>query len=248
MYATALEIDKRFNGPPGSSNGGYACGVLGTLIGDCAEVTLRMPPPLDTPMQAQSDNGEWSLLDGDRLVATGKAAELELEVPAAPAFSEAKLAEHGYAGFKAHHFPTCFVCGPDRHEHDGLRLFTGPLEDRDVVASHWQPGRDVGDEFGLVEDRVVWSALDCPTYFGGRLAGYRPMAVLGKLTARMLGPVTVDEKHVVIGWPIESEERKWTGGSAIYTSDGELRAFARGTWVVIPDDHAGFDTKSYKSK
>jgi hypothetical protein len=243
-----MEIDARFNGPPGSSNGGYACGVLGTLIGDCAEITLRQPPPLDTPMSVKQSDGVWQLFDEQLLIASGRPAGLDLNVPDAPLFAEATLAERGYAGFEAHHFPTCFVCGPERGEHDGLRLFTGPLENREVVASHWLPGEDVAGDFGNVMGRVVWSALDCPTYFGGRLAGYAPLAVLGQMTAKMLAPIAVDEPHVVIGWPVGSEERKWHGGSAIYTAGGELRAFARGTWVVIANDHSGFETKNYNDR
>ena len=41
-------IDRRFNGPEHSSNGGYACGSVAAFIDGPAEVTLRVPPPLDT--------------------------------------------------------------------------------------------------------------------------------------------------------------------------------------------------------
>jgi len=41
----------RFNGPPGSANGGYACGVVAQQVpADRFEVTLRSPPPLDTAL------------------------------------------------------------------------------------------------------------------------------------------------------------------------------------------------------
>jgi hypothetical protein len=41
----------RFNGPPGSANGGYACGVIAQHVpSDLVEVTLRRPPPLDTTL------------------------------------------------------------------------------------------------------------------------------------------------------------------------------------------------------
>ncbi|MGB0872126.1 MAG: hypothetical protein ACPGYP_03210 [Solirubrobacterales bacterium] len=237
-------IDSRFKGPPESGNGGYACGVLGTLIGDCAEVTLRKPPPLDTPMRIDRDGDEWRLLGGDETIASGTAAELQLDVPAPPSLDQAIASEAAFVGFKWHPFSGCFVCGPDREEHDGLRLFTGPVGDRKMVASHWLPDRDVAGDFGAVKGRIVWAALDCPTYFGGRLADYPRVAVLGRLTAKILHPIEVGEPHIVVGWPIDSDERKWHGGSAIYTADGELRAFARGTWVVIPSDTADFAVAS----
>jgi hypothetical protein len=41
-------IAGRFNGPPGSGNGGYSAGVFAG--GSASEITLRLPPPLDTPL------------------------------------------------------------------------------------------------------------------------------------------------------------------------------------------------------
>lgn len=234
-----VSIDSRFNGPPASGNGGYACGVLGTLIGSSAEVTLRKPPPLDTAMTIEQAKGQWTLSDGETAIATGHEVDLELEVPAAPSFEAAQAAESHYAGHDGHIFPTCFVCGPDREPGDGLRLFTGKLDERDVVASHWLPGDDVTDAHGQVDARVVWGALDCPTYFGGRLADFADLAVLGRLAAKLVAPVRAGERHVVIGWPLEEEEKRWSGGSAIYSADGELCAFARGTWVRVKESFPG---------
>lgn len=235
-------IEPRFKGPPQSGNGGYTCGILGSLIGESAEVTLKMPPPLDTPLSVEHEDGtgEWFLKDGETVIATAHAAEINLEVPGTVSYEEALAAEANYAGFEWHPFSGCFVCGPDREEHDGLRLFPGAVDGRELVATHWLPGQDVAGEFGAVSTRIVWAALDCPSYFGGTLAGYPPYAVLGRLTAKLLKPVEVGRKHVVVGWPVGSDERKWHGGTAIYDDAGDLKAYARATWVVIPGDHAGF--------
>ncbi|MDO8628975.1 MAG: hypothetical protein Q7R41_00645 [Phycisphaerales bacterium] len=233
MDADLVSIPARFNGPPASGNGGYSCGVLGSIIGDCAEVTLRKPPPLDTEMRVTRDDGEWTLFDGHSIVATGHASTLDLEIPEPPSYARAEAAEADYLGHVGHIFPTCFVCGPDRSHGDGLRLFTGKVGERDIVASHWLPTPDVAGEFGEVAARVVWGALDCPTYFGGVTAGYAEHAVLGRLTAKIVAAIVVGKPHVVIGWPLEDDEKRWHGGSAIFTAGGELCAFARGTWVQI---------------
>jgi len=45
-----LVLDPRFNGPPGTANGGYASGAVGELVDGPAEVTLLSPPPLGTPL------------------------------------------------------------------------------------------------------------------------------------------------------------------------------------------------------
>lgn len=232
-------ISRRFNGPPNSGNGGYSCGLLAALIGDSAEVTLRAPPPLDREMsideEGTGDERRFRMLDGDTLIATGRAADPNLICPEPPSIELARMAESGYSGFQWHHFPTCFVCGPKRAEGDGLRLFTGKVAGRDIVASGWTPSPSVGTRDGTVDRVVVWSALDCPTYFGGRLNDYGKLAVLGRLTVKLVAPVMVGAPHVVIGWPLERHGRKWEGGSAIFTADGELCAFARGLWVEVKE-------------
>jgi hypothetical protein len=230
-------IPARFNGPPASGNGGYASGALGTLIGNSAQVTLRSPPPLDREL-AVSVDGEgaeraWKMTDGETLVASGRSAEPDLVCPAPVAEEYAKAAESSYAGDQTHPYPTCFVCGPARAEGDGLRLFTGKVQGRNVVASTWTPAESMGSRDGNVDPIIVWSALDCPTYFGGRLNDYGRLAVLGRMTATLLSPLKVGEPLVVVGWPLGRDGRKWEGGSAIFSAEGELRAFARGLWVEL---------------
>ena len=46
-------IDRRFNGPPNSANGGYTCGLVGTALeAPSVRVSLRKPPPLEVPAPA----------------------------------------------------------------------------------------------------------------------------------------------------------------------------------------------------
>jgi hypothetical protein len=52
------EIERRYNGPAGSANGGYTCGLVARLVGGpCAEVTLRRPPPLGRPLRVGRKDG-----------------------------------------------------------------------------------------------------------------------------------------------------------------------------------------------
>lgn len=236
MFTRAV-IPSRFNGPPTTANGGYTCGLLGTLIGDSAEVTLRKPPPLDRELGievvGEGPAREWRLVDGDTLIASGRAAEPDVTIPAPPTFDDALAAEQVYEGLKSHHFPTCFVCGTEREVGDGLRLFTGQAGERKLVASGWTPEPTVGNADGNVDPIIVWSALDCPSFFAGRLANFGRFAVLGRMTATLRLPVRVGEAYVVVGWPIGKDGRKWEGGSAIFTAAGELCAFSRGLWIEI---------------
>ncbi|HUJ34833.1 MAG TPA: hypothetical protein VLW51_06460 [Solirubrobacteraceae bacterium] len=52
-------IDRRFNGPPSSANGGYTCGLTGTAIeAPSVRVSLSKPPPLAVPLpRRREDDG-----------------------------------------------------------------------------------------------------------------------------------------------------------------------------------------------
>ena len=65
-----VTIPARFNGPPGSANGGYACGLVAAAIGPAATVRLLSPPPLDVPLERRREaDGAVRLLAGDVAVA-----------------------------------------------------------------------------------------------------------------------------------------------------------------------------------
>jgi hypothetical protein len=220
-----VSIPGRFDGPPGSANGGYACGLFAALVGGLAEVTLRTPPPLDRPLRVERD-GAVRVFDGEALVAEVVAVdEVAVDVPAAPSPVEAAAARERYAGFVEHAYSTCYVCGPDRK--DGLGIFPGLVEGRDLVAAPWTPPDEVPDV-------LVWAALDCPS--GWAVDEFsRSGVLLGRLAARLVAPVEGGEEHVVAGWPIGEEGRKRFAGSAVWAADGSVRAFARSTWLVPAD-------------
>jgi hypothetical protein len=216
-----ITIDGRFNGPVGSANGGYTCGLVAELLGGEAEVTLRSPPPLDRPLEVERADDRIRVLDGQRVVAEAVPAQLELEIPPAPSFEEADAASARYPGFAEHAFPTCFVCGPEREPGDGLRIFAGPLGDA-RVASPWVPTE--------VEPRIVWAALDCP---GAIAVGFpdRGETLLGRFAVRIDDLPEVGERCVVVGWPLGEEGRKLYAGTALYGEAGRPLARARATWI-----------------
>ena len=218
-----VTIPRRFNGPPDSANGGYASGVVAALLGGEAEVTLRSPPPLDTPLDVVRRNASVELRDAETLVAVGEPVELALEVPEPVSVEQAEAARKRYAGFERHAYSTCFTCGPDRA--DGLGIFPGPVAGRELVAAPWLPLA------GEIAPELVWAALDCPSGWAVDEWG-RQDVLLGRLAAKLLVPVRGGEPHVVIGWPRGSEGRKRYAGSAIFTANGELVAYSRSTWIV----------------
>jgi hypothetical protein len=223
-------IDRRFRGPPNSANGGYACGVVAAGVEGDAVVTLRVPPPLDHAMTLSGDGSASRLLDGETLVGEASAADLELEVPTPPSLAEAADASRRYAGFDSHPFEECFVCGPNRDEGDGLRIFPGRLGVGGPSAAPWVPHHSLGTSEGLIDRRHVWAALDCPSYFGlERL----PLALLGRLTARIDRVPAVGEQLIAMGWEIDVDGRKYHAGSALVTPDGEVLARGLAIWIEL---------------
>jgi hypothetical protein len=211
-------IPARFNGPPGSANGGYACGLLSEALGGGFEVTLRLPPPLEVDLDLVGNE----LKHGDVVIAEAHRNLMPMDAIDPVSLEDAEKASKGYAGFRQHAYPTCFTCGPARE--DGLGIFAGPVAGRDgVVASPWTP-REVRPE-------IIWAALDCP---GGWAVDdfQREGVLLGRMAASIHGVPQAGEPHVVAGWRIGEDGRKRFAGSALYTAEAEVLAVSRSTWIV----------------
>jgi hypothetical protein len=225
--AETLVIPRRFNGPPGSANGGYTCGLVAGLLGEpVAEVTLRSPPPLETALGVERDAGGVRVTDGDVLVAEARGAELKLEAPEPVSVEEAEAASRaGEEHWSADHpFRTCVVCGPDRVPGDGYRLFPGELSDG-LFASVWTPESTAPEQ--------TWAALDCPTSAPVANFGQGPAMVLARLTARLEAPVEPGRRHVVLSWPVGVDGRKRHAGAALYGQTGALLAVSRALWIEL---------------
>lgn len=243
--AETLVIDGRFRGPARSGNGGYSAGALAGIadaMNDVAwsatAVRLRLPPPLDVPMEV--------VRDGDAIVATHDGKVVAQASPGADpvavepvAIEVARAAEATYPGLATHPFPTCFTCGPGREPGDGLRIFPGlvaELDGRPRVAATWTPHPSVavdgpGDGGLRARSPVVWAALDCAGAWAADV-GERPM-VLGSMTARIDTLPLVGEQHVVVGHDRGREGRKNYTATSIYDGSGRLVASAEHVWITV---------------
>jgi hypothetical protein len=226
-----LSIPKRFNGPLESGNGGYSSGILARRIDGPAEVSLRSPVPLDTPLGiVEDEDGSLRMLDGETLIAQARpVADLDIEVPAPVDVDAAREASRHYKGPPEGIFSRCFVCGPARE--DSLGVFAGPVEGRDVVASPWTPPDWTADDAGEVRPEFVWAVLDCPTYFAAYPGEGMPLSMLVRQGTRIDGPITAGTEHVVMAWPIEADGRKRHAGAAVLSAGGEVLAACRALLV-----------------
>jgi hypothetical protein len=232
MTQTVL-IPARFNGPPASAHGGYACAMAAQFIEGAAEVTLRVPPPLETPLAVRAGDGLVRLVDGDTIVAEARSAEITLEVPDPVSVEQAEEAERRSPLHEHHPFDTCFVCGTAREHPDGVRLFPGPVEGRELSAAPWVPHPSLAGDEGEVRFEFAWSLLDCASFGGVSLHGATRPCVLARFSCDLLEPIESERPHVAIGWPIEKERRKRVTGAAIHSEDGTVRAVARALWIEL---------------
>ena len=247
-----LIVPSRFCGPPSSGNGGWTAGALATLAvpdrpGDrcrtwpTIRVALRQPPPLDTPMPVHTDDGATAAsLDGT-LVATAAVVDDEPATVEGVSAAEARAARASYPGLSFHPFPTCFSCGVDRAEGDGLRIFPGRVSDQDGavrVGATWSPHPSVGEDFHAPADEhpraslaTTWAALDCIGGWAGELT--ERLMVLAGMTARVDALPVIGEEHVLVGLARGQEGRKTFTASALYDADGRVVARAEHVWVAV---------------
>jgi len=237
-----ISIARRFMGPKGTANGGYACGVIASFARGSVAVRLLKPVPLDTPLNVEQRDNGLEVLHGGTPVAAARPGEIgDLVPPRPPTLDEAARASSRYAGFARHPAPECFVCGPLRAPGDALRIFAGPTGEAGVAAAPWTPDPSLEGNDGTVSAPFVWAALDCPG-FAAAAPDMRPM-LLGELTVRIERAVRVGEPHVVVGWVIGSSGRKHEAGTALFDARGELHAVGRAIWIE-PRERGGDESPS----
>ena len=239
-------IPARFNGPDGSGNGGYTCGLVAQLLGGGAgrasaadlgppiEVTLRVPPPLGTRLSVvraagpDRDDGPGhetiEVYAGTTLVAQAHpTAPLGAPVPPV-SLAGAAEASRAYPGFAEHPFPACYVCGPQRPRGDGLRVFPGRLPDGRTAAPFTAPAD--------VSAATIWAALDCPG--GWAVISPGRAYVLGRLAAAVSTLPRPGEHCVVVGACEAVDGRKAFVATSLYGPTGALVGTARATWIALP--------------
>lgn len=229
-----VTIDSRFNGPAHSGNGGYVCGLVADQLGRTGPVvsTLRQPPPLDTALAWEHDGDAVRLVTaGGALIGEATPGSFEREAPAAPTADQAAAGTAAYPGHTGHPFSTCFTCGPDRAEGDGLRVFTGPIEPGSTTtAATWTAHPDLFDADGVLPTEILWAAIDCA---GGWTADFtKHPTVLGRMTAEVVRAPAAGEACTITGVLDRQEGRKFLTGTALHAG-GELLARSEQVWIEI---------------
>lgn len=226
----SLKIDKRFNGPPNSGNGGYTAGLIASKLRFNPEITLRIPPPLAQEMQLKVQADSAVLMHQDVLVAEAKVTDFQLTIPPAITFAEASEAIQKSKTYDAVLIPSCFVCGSARKRGDGLAIHPGNIGPQKVAAP-WTPYENLGDESGKVKTAFIWSALDCPGAWA--IQDSTQLYLLGRMAAKEVMPIKINTSYLIMGWVLGTEGRKTWTGTAIYDEEGKVAAFAKATWISV---------------
>lgn len=228
-----VTIPARFKGPPKSANGGYTCGLMARRIEGAAAASLKMPPPLDTPLTLTQAGDAVELRLDDRLVGRAEPALLDLSVPPLPEPLELGVDPVDAPGRPVRFAPfsTCFVCGKDREHPDGLCIHPQQVVGHeDMVAAPWRLHAGLAGDDGNVAPEFLWAALDCPGYFA---CAPGEAALLARLTVDIRGTLRAEGDATVIGWDLSRAGRKRRCGTAVFAPDGSLVASAEGLWVVV---------------
>jgi hypothetical protein len=224
-------VDQRFEGPPAIANGGYVCGVLAEGMPGPVEVRLHAPVPLGRSLVLGSEDHTVTLSDGASLLATGRSGWVPAAPPGSVSFEEAFRANTSQGPIEDHPFPNCFVCGPQRAAHDGLRLMPAPVPGKSVMAAPWVPHESLIGSDGTIAERFVWAALDCPSYWP--IAHTGEVAMLGTLAGHVARSVTPGDRYVVVAWARERRGRKLLSGTAVYDETGAAVGVAEAIWIKV---------------
>jgi hypothetical protein len=232
-----MRIEARYCGPPDSGHGGVSAGRFAELVdGGPVEVRLLGPPPLDTDLDTRIDgDGVVTVSGPGGDVARVRALDQPLGLEDFSLVSNAELDEaeaEALRGMteKGHPFPTCFGCGPERGEGDGLRQFAGPAEGGDTVVARFFVAGE-----GELPGWMVWAGLDCPSGFaaGALSAGPGTALVLGTMSAQVLAPARAGVEYQVRGRLLAAEGRKKTSEVTMLDPDGEAVGVARAVWIEV---------------
>jgi hypothetical protein len=228
-----VTISAQFNGPDTSGNGGYVSGLLAQAHGAEQPVTatLRVPPPLETPLTWEPSTDLTRLVThGGSVVGEATDGGFARDVPACPTPEQREAGLVAYPGFHHHPFDRCFTCGTAREDGDGLRLFTGPVGDG-LVAGTFHAHEAFAEADGTLGLPVAWAALDCS---GGWAADFSEhVMVLGRMTAHVEQPLVAGRTYASVGRLAERSGRKFLTDTALYAEDGTLVGRAEQVWIEV---------------
>ena len=235
-----FELASRYCGPPQSGNGGYFCGRIADHFGGPVAIRLKAPPPLEVPLVIEREDTRAKVLHGTQVIAeVSSKGTAPAPVAYLPLSEVQTISAQGLIASKINHpFPTCFVCGPDRKHQDGMRIFTGPNQEKTLYAAHWSADLCWSTDSKHIDHRFIWAAMDCPSSGPAFATALEPQStiayVLGTLEVHIERPVPAGRDYVVTSVLDEDTGKLYRTRVSLYGEDGVHYASGRAVWVQVP--------------
>ena len=244
-----LVVPSRFCGPPDSGNGGWTAGALAThLTRECpdnradewptVEVSLRQPPPLDSPMLLTEEDGVTSAV-------LRRCRDRQRPPGARPSCSTSTRCPTTWRWPPRRRTPVtpstrsrpASPAAPAATRATGCGSSPGSSA-VSAVAATWRPDPSLAEDFHTYVDTpprasvaATWAALDCVGGWAGDLTDR--LMVLGRMTARIDTLPVIGEEHVVVGAKRGAEGRKTFTSATLYDADSRIVATAEHIWIAV---------------
>jgi hypothetical protein len=236
-----IRIDRWFQGPTGSGQGGWTAHRFAERIGRPVTIAIRAPIPLDADLHVVADGELWRLVAGDDprdddavTVMAARSWEPMFADTDAVSIDAAATARDRFGEVVTDHpVPHCFSCGL---QHDSMRVHAGPLDDG-RFATDWTPPGWATSEAGDVDLGTIWAALDCTAawYAAGSLEPRTP--VTAQYAVEVTGQIDAGTTYALVAWsgdhPAEWDGRKRHAASAAFAPDGTCVARTVSLWISV---------------
>lgn len=232
----AIRVASWFQGPTGSGQGGWTAHRFATAIAEPVTVAIKRPIPLEVDLATVQVENAWHLVDPSEprqpvLVAT----KLDSDFASTDSVSLADAAEARtrFPSHGDHPVPVCFSCGSNS---DSMQVHSGPLAD-DRWATDWTVPDWAVNEVGVVDEGVLWAAIDCAqAWYVGNAGGRRP-SVTVQLAVEVIAPLEAGASYSLVAWkgtyPSDWDGRKRGAGGAVFADDGTCVARSNSFWIAV---------------
>jgi hypothetical protein len=226
-----VTIARRFQGVTGRGQGGHAAGLLTERIEGPAAVDFFNLIPIERPLAVRHDRDRWELVDGETLILRARPYHREIRVPGPATLEEAESARRRAPLEDHRRVPDCFSCGTAEGT---MQVHAGPLQGRPEFATPWTPPAWTAGPDGVVLERYVWAAIDCPAGWRAATGAARGRpSVTGQMQASISGPILPDRTYALVAWADEWRGRRVAAGTSLYDEGGRLLASSQSIWISV---------------
>ena len=235
-----IVVGRRFEGPPGSGQGGWSSALFAERLPYTPTIALRAPIPFERPLRIEVVVDGHRLVDDEQAGSDGGPLTIMTARPWTPdvpdtdpvEIATARAARAAFATFVVPHpVPDCFSCGTRA---DTMGVHACPIGDG-RLATDWTVPEWAADVSSTTA--ALWAALDCTAAF---YVGFVPevrRVVTAQYAVEVLRPVVAGETLALVAGPGDHpggwDGRKRGACSIAFDADGAVVARARSFWVSL---------------